>query len=201
MTGKIRIKREDLFTLNERESRGHSLKICKNKRASKIQGCQSFSVRTINDWNPLPSKVVNTKTADDFKVKLDEHRIMKKFESLFMHCTFMLKLIFYSILFYSILFYSILFYSILFYPYSPANNDSLIHYSPANNDSLSRYLPVNNDSLSHYLPVNNESLSHYLPANNESLSHYLPVNNDSLSQTFSLVILTFHDIGRIHFMI
>ena len=36
MTGKIRIKREDLFTLDERESRGHSLKICKNKRASMV---------------------------------------------------------------------------------------------------------------------------------------------------------------------
>ena len=84
MTGKIRIKREDLFTLNERESWGHSLKICKNKRASKLQRCQSFSVRTINDWNSLPSKVVNAKTADDFKVKLDEHRNMKKFEYLYM---------------------------------------------------------------------------------------------------------------------
>ena len=59
MTGKIRIKRGDLFTLNEREYRGHSPKICKNKRASKLQRCQSFSVRTINDWNSLPSKVVN----------------------------------------------------------------------------------------------------------------------------------------------
>ena len=84
MTGKIRIKREDLFTLNERESRGHSLKICKNKRASMLQRCQSFSVRTMNDWNSLPSKVVNVKTADDFKVKLDEHWNMKKFESLYM---------------------------------------------------------------------------------------------------------------------
>ena len=33
MRGKIRLKREDLFTLNERESRGQSLKICKQKRA------------------------------------------------------------------------------------------------------------------------------------------------------------------------
>ena len=47
MVYKIKIKREDLFTPNERESRGHSLKICKNKRASKLQ--RSFSVRIIND--------------------------------------------------------------------------------------------------------------------------------------------------------
>ena len=48
MTGKIWINREHLFTLNERASRRHSLKICKNKRASKLQRCQSFSV--LNDW-------------------------------------------------------------------------------------------------------------------------------------------------------
>ena len=84
IAGKIRINREDLFTLNERESRGHSLKICKNKRASKLQRCQSFSVRTINDWNSLSPKVINAKSTDDFKVKLDEHWDMKKFEPLYM---------------------------------------------------------------------------------------------------------------------
>ena len=84
MTGKININSEDLFTSNERESRGHSLKIAKNKRASKNPRCQAFSVRTINDWNSLPSKVVRAKTTNEFKSLLDEHWISKKYESLFM---------------------------------------------------------------------------------------------------------------------
>ena len=37
MTGKIRINREDLFILNEMESRGHSRKICKIESASKFR--------------------------------------------------------------------------------------------------------------------------------------------------------------------
>ena len=73
-----------LFTLNERDSRGHSQKIRKDKRASKLPRCQTFSISAINDWNSLPSIVVQAKTTIEFKSRLDEHWINKKFESPYM---------------------------------------------------------------------------------------------------------------------
>ena len=84
MTNKINIKKEMLFTLNERESMGHSQKIRKEKRASKLPRCQTFSIRAINNWNSLPSTVVQAKTIIEFKSLLDEHWINIKFESPYM---------------------------------------------------------------------------------------------------------------------
>ena len=49
------------FTMNNFKTRGHEYKILKTKRASKQARIQSFSIRTVNDWNILPPEVVKAK--------------------------------------------------------------------------------------------------------------------------------------------
>ena len=53
MDGKVNIGLNNFFLLNKRNTRVHNLKILKNRRATKQVRQQSFSVRTINEWNGL----------------------------------------------------------------------------------------------------------------------------------------------------
>ena len=50
----------------------------KIQQATKQTRCQSFAV---NDWNNLPSEVIQAQSVNDFKNKLDEFWLHKKFES------------------------------------------------------------------------------------------------------------------------
>ena len=73
MTGKVEINRDKLFTLNQHSTRGHRFKIQKTQRATKLVRCQSFAIRSANDWNSLPAEVVEAKSANEFKNLLDKH--------------------------------------------------------------------------------------------------------------------------------
>ena len=73
MTGKVEINRDELFTLNQHSTRGHRFKIQKTQRATKLVRCQSFAIRSANDWNSLPAEVVEAKSANEFKNLLDKH--------------------------------------------------------------------------------------------------------------------------------
>ena len=73
MNGKVNIGLNKFFLLNKRNTRVHNFKILKNQRATKQGRQQSFSVRTINEWNGLPSAVVHPETVNQFKNKLDAH--------------------------------------------------------------------------------------------------------------------------------
>ena len=84
MTERLSIDKKEFFTINERDSRGHNLKIMKTQRATKQTRCQSFAIRSVNDWNSLPSEVVQAQSVNDFKNKLDEFWLHKKFESPYM---------------------------------------------------------------------------------------------------------------------
>ena len=53
-------------------TRGHLLKL-KKYHAKKDIRCPRFSQRVINDWNNLPSDVVNAESVRAFKRALDEH--------------------------------------------------------------------------------------------------------------------------------
>ena len=81
ITNKVEINMGNFFTLNNHKTRGHLFKLHKNQRATKQPRCQSFSIRSINDWNSLPSKVVQAESTNLFKNLLDKHWESKRFES------------------------------------------------------------------------------------------------------------------------
>ena len=57
---------------NSKRLRGHKFKI--NKQFTNTTKYKKFfSNRTITKWNNLPSKVIEAKTLNDFKNKLDYH--------------------------------------------------------------------------------------------------------------------------------
>ena len=70
MTEKLTIAKEEFFTINEHDSRGHELKIMKIQQATKQTTCQRFAIRAVNDWNNLPSEVVQAQAVNDFKNKI-----------------------------------------------------------------------------------------------------------------------------------
>ena len=53
------------------KTRGHKFKIVKKSVSTKLRQ-NSFSVRVENDWNKLPHTVVNAKSVNSFKYRLEE---------------------------------------------------------------------------------------------------------------------------------
>ena len=72
LTGKLKIKADDVLTLKSRSLRGHNFKIQK-KKATKLASINVFSSRIVNDWNDLPSAVVSVTSTNAFKNAIDEH--------------------------------------------------------------------------------------------------------------------------------
>ena len=71
--GGVDISPVDLFELaSDGTTRGHPFKlrkpsaVCRSRRAA-------LAVRTVNDWNGLPSKVVCSPSVNIFKARLDAH--------------------------------------------------------------------------------------------------------------------------------
>ena len=60
-------------------TRGHSLKIFKQHARTFVKR-EAFASRTINDWNMLPSHVVEATNVNMFKNELDRHWPQFKFE-------------------------------------------------------------------------------------------------------------------------
>ena len=73
LTNKIKIEASDFFTKSELPTRGHQLKILKTKRSIKQLRCQSFSIRTVNEWNALSPHVIDADTVNTFKNRLDKY--------------------------------------------------------------------------------------------------------------------------------
>ena len=73
MTGIDDLKASDFFAINSRETRGHGKKIMKQPSRLNLRKF-SFSHRVVDDWNSLPSKVVEHRDVEQFKGKaeLDE---------------------------------------------------------------------------------------------------------------------------------
>ena len=59
-------------------TRGHSHKLITSRFNTNIRK-NSFSNRIVNDWNSLPTHVINATTVNDFKNKLDSHWKDRKF--------------------------------------------------------------------------------------------------------------------------
>ena len=73
MNNLVRIDRNALFTLpTQSRTRGHRLKIVKNIAIKKPRE-QSFVHRVTNDWNALPSNIVETESLNSFKNKLNDY--------------------------------------------------------------------------------------------------------------------------------
>ena len=53
-------------------TRGHPLKVAKPRAVSRARR-NHWSVRSVNDWNSLPSHVVLAPTTNEFKTRLDKH--------------------------------------------------------------------------------------------------------------------------------
>ena len=73
MNNLVRIDRNALFTLpTQSRTSGHRVKIVNNIAIKKPRE-QSFVQRVTNDWNALPSNVVETESLNSFKNKLDDY--------------------------------------------------------------------------------------------------------------------------------
>ena len=83
MSKQVNVDMNTYFTINNFKTRGHEYKILKTKRASKQARIQSFSIRTVNDWNSLPQEEVQAKSINQFKNLLDKYWEERKFESPF----------------------------------------------------------------------------------------------------------------------
>ena len=64
--GKVAIAPDSLFIMNSLPFRGHNLKIYKPRHNLEIRK-RSFAHRVIDDWNSLPSSVVNSQSLTTFK--------------------------------------------------------------------------------------------------------------------------------------
>ena len=60
------------FTLSDRVCRDHDLKLYKNQATLDIRK-YSFSQRVVNEWNRLPSCVVDSNNVNNFKDGLDRY--------------------------------------------------------------------------------------------------------------------------------
>ena len=65
------------FKLRQSSTRGHAWKIEKREHSSGLERGGWFSIRVINPWNELPSKVVDAPTIRIFKKELDEYMKMQ----------------------------------------------------------------------------------------------------------------------------
>jgi hypothetical protein len=62
------------------ETRGHSLKLQKDRCKTRIRG-NFFSQRVINMWNSLPADVVGAPSLNSFKGRLDKHWFPMKYST------------------------------------------------------------------------------------------------------------------------
>ena len=58
-------------------TRGHIFKIHKQQAQCQVRS-QSYSIRVVNDWNNLPTHVVNAKSVAAFKKRLDSDSIFRR---------------------------------------------------------------------------------------------------------------------------
>ena len=65
------------ITFSTTTTRGHQFKLFKHH--TRLQICSNFLNRIINDWNSLPSDVVNARSINSFKSLLDDFLIDSKF--------------------------------------------------------------------------------------------------------------------------
>ena len=83
LTNKVNINADKFFTINTLNTRGHKYKIQKTQRATIQVRCQSFAIRSVNNWNSLTSEVVEAQSVNEFKNLLDKYWEERRLESPF----------------------------------------------------------------------------------------------------------------------
>ena len=78
----VRVEKKLFANFQESSTRGHNYKLHKSK-ASVHSRFNVFSNRAIDEWNSLPSRVVNADTKDSYKKEIDEHWEDRMFETPF----------------------------------------------------------------------------------------------------------------------
>ena len=81
MSGNINIRKEEFFAATQCNTK-HSQKIFK-PRAIKHSRVNTFSNRPIKDWNKLPCDIVEAKSVNSLKSKLDLLWINKAYDTTF----------------------------------------------------------------------------------------------------------------------
>ena len=74
---------DNFFMFNQRSTRGYEFKLRNVQRFTKKPRCQNFTIRSIDDWNSLPSEVTRAKGTNEFKTLLDKHWENERFKSSF----------------------------------------------------------------------------------------------------------------------
>ena len=74
LKGFDRVNVNSLFEFDDSVTRGHGLKL-KKKRFNLDVAKYSFTNRVIDEWNKLPSYVVESNTIDSFKNNIDKYYI------------------------------------------------------------------------------------------------------------------------------
>ena len=82
INGVVDIDKKLFVNLQESVTRGHNLKLRKTK-ATKLARIRAFSIRVVDEWNKLPSKVVNAPSINTFKAELDKHWQHRMYETPF----------------------------------------------------------------------------------------------------------------------
>ena len=71
------VDKEKIFTVSTYTTRGHSLKLAKNKNKKRRHRLKvrsnSFSIRVIDSWNALPGSVIMAPSLNCFKSRLNSH--------------------------------------------------------------------------------------------------------------------------------
>ena len=71
--GGVDLENANFFVTSEnRTTRGHPWKLVKPRAVSRVRQ-HAFATRTVNDWNGLPTEVVNASSVNMFKARLDRH--------------------------------------------------------------------------------------------------------------------------------
>ena len=75
----------NVITFSTTTTRGHQFKLFKHH--TRLQTCSNFHFNRItNDWNNLPSDVVNARSINSFKSLLDNFLIASKFIFVYCYC-------------------------------------------------------------------------------------------------------------------
>ena len=70
VTNRVNVNKDHFLKFNEMHTRGHQYKLRK-PMSTKLVRSQCFSHRIVNDWNSLSQEVVQAKTMNEFKTKID----------------------------------------------------------------------------------------------------------------------------------
>ena len=80
ISGKVKAERVAQLRESRTRTRGHPLRL-KKQNAVKMARRTFLPIRACNDWNNLPEDIVQARTVNEFKRKLDKHWLDLQFNT------------------------------------------------------------------------------------------------------------------------